>query len=49
MVPVNVKHWHGAKKDFWFGHIAIEISGENTSNEWCDSVSDNEYEKFKKN
>ena len=22
-IPANVKHWHGAKKDSWFSHIAI--------------------------
>ena len=24
-------------------HLAIEVSGENTSNEWCEAVSDKEY------
>ena len=43
-IPANVKHWHGAKKDSWFSHIAVEIPGENTSNEWCEPVSDDEYE-----
>lgn len=33
-IPVGVKHWHGAAKDSWFAHIAIEVPGENTSNEW---------------
>ena len=42
-IPANVKHWHGAKKDSWFSHIAIEVPGENTSNEWCEEVSDEEY------
>ena len=46
-IPANVKHWHGAKKDFWFSHIAVEVPGENTSNEWCEPVSDEEYEKLK--
>ena len=45
-VPPNVKHWHGAKKDSWFSHIAIEIPGEETSNEWCEPVSDEEYSKL---
>ena len=22
-IPAGVKHWHGAKKDCWFSHIAI--------------------------
>lgn len=42
-IPANVKHWHGAKKDSWFSHIAIEVPGENCQNEWCEEVSDEEY------
>ena len=42
----NVKHWHGAKKDSWFSHIAVEIPGENASNEWLEPVTDEEYEKL---
>ena len=42
-IPANVKHWHGAKKDSWFSHIAIEVPGENTSAEWCEPVSDTLY------
>ena len=45
-IPANVKHWHGAKVNSWFSHIAIEIPGENTSNEWCEPVSDDEYSKL---
>lgn len=45
-IPANVKHWHGAKKDSWFSHIAIEVPGENTSNEWCEKVTDEEYDKL---
>lgn len=42
-IPANVKHWHGAKKDSWFSHIAVEVPGENTSTEWCEKVEDSEY------
>lgn len=42
-IPANVKHWHGAKADSWFSHIAIEVPGENLSNEWLTPVSDEEY------
>ena len=42
-IPANVKHWHGAKKDSWFSHIAIEVPGEETLNEWCEPVSDDDY------
>ena len=45
-IPANVKHWHGAKKDSWFSHIAVEVPGENTSNEWCEPVTDEEYNKL---
>lgn len=42
-IPANVKHWHGAKKDSWFSHIAAEVPGEETSNEWCEPVTDEAY------
>ena len=45
-IPPEVKHWHGAKKDSWFSHIAVEVPGENTSNEWCEPVSNEEYDKL---
>lgn len=45
-IPTNVKHWHGAKKDSWFSHIAVEVPGENCSNEWCEPVTDEEYNKL---
>ena len=43
VIPEGVKHWHGAKKDSWLSHIAIEMPGEECSNEWCEQVSDKEY------
>lgn len=42
-IPANVKHWHGAKKDSWFSHIAVEVPGEETSNEWLEPVTDDIY------
>ena len=42
-IPAEVKHWHGAKKDSWFSHIAVEVPGEETSNEWCEPVDDTAY------
>ncbi len=45
-IPANVKHWHGAKSKNWFSHLAIEVPGENTSNEWCEPVTDEEYDKL---
>ena len=47
VIPANVKHWHGATADSWFSHLAVEVPGENTSNEWLEPVSDEEYQKLK--
>ncbi len=44
-IPANVKHWHGAAADSWFQHLAIEVPGEDCSTEWCEPVTDEEYEK----
>nr|WP_312579263.1 cupin domain-containing protein [Sedimentibacter sp.] len=46
-IPTEVKHWHGAKADSWFSHIAFSVPGEETSNEWCELVTDEEYSKLK--
>ncbi len=45
-IPAGVKHWHGAKADSWFAHIALEIPGEETSNEWLEPVDDGDYQKL---
>lgn len=45
-IPSEVKHWHGAAKDSWFAHIAIEVPAEGASNEWCEPVEDEEYLKL---
>ena len=46
-IPANVKHWHGAAPDSWFSHLAVEIDGVETSNEWLEQVTDKEYNKLK--
>lgn len=46
-IPANVKHWHGAASDSWFAHLAFEVPGENSSNEWLEPVIDEEYDKLK--
>ena len=46
-IPAEVKHWHGAAPNEWFSHLAIEVPGENSSNEWLEPVSDEEYRKLK--
>ena len=45
-IPAEVKHWHGAKRDSWFSHIAVEVPGEDTSNEWCEPVTEEAYSKL---
>ena len=46
VIPEGVKHWHGAKKDSWFSHIAFDVPGEDASNEGLEPVADKEYEKL---
>ena len=45
-IPAGVKHWHGAAKDSWFSHIAVEVPSEGGTNEWLEPVSDEEYNKL---
>ncbi len=47
MIRAGVKHWHGAKCDSYFSHIAIEVPGEECRTEWCEPVSDEQYGKLK--
>ncbi len=42
-IPAGVKHWHGAAPDSWFSHLAVEVPGENGSNEWLEAVDDSQY------
>ncbi len=46
-IPPEVKHWYGAKADSWFSHISVEVPGEETSNQWCEPVTEEEYRKLK--
>ncbi len=45
-IPPEVKHWHGAAKDSWFSHLAVEIPAEGASNEWLEPIGDEEYQKL---
>ena len=45
-IPANAKHWHGAAADSWFSHLAIEVAGVSTSNEWLEPVSEEDYNKL---
>ena len=46
-IPPEVKHWHGAAPDSWFSHLAVEVPGEETGNEWLEAVDDDTYLKLK--
>ena len=45
-IPAGVKHWHGAAADSWFAHLAVEVSGQDCSNEWLEPVTDAEYDQL---
>ena len=47
-IPAGVKHLHGAASDSWFSHLAFEIAGENSSNEWLEPVTDEVYDNLPK-
>lgn len=42
-IPADVKHWHGAARDSWFVHIAIEIDPAKGPAVWLEPVSDEDY------
>lgn len=46
-IPAEVKHWHGATKDSFFSHLAIEVPAVGGSNEWLKPVTDEEYLQLK--
>ena len=46
-IPANVKHWHGAAKDSWFQHIAVEVPGEDSKTTWHGFLPAEEYGKLK--
>ena len=47
VIPAGVKHWHGAARDSWVSHLAVEVPGEETRNEWQEAVGDEVYEQLK--
>jgi len=47
-IPAGLKHWHGAKADSWFSHLALLTPGEGVSNEWLEPVTDGEYSQLPK-
>jgi quercetin dioxygenase-like cupin family protein len=45
-ISPEIKHWHGAKADSWFSHIAFSVPGEDAENEWLEPVSEEDYGKL---
>ena len=43
-VPAGTKHWHGAKADSWFSHLAFITPGPGARNEWLEPVADQVYD-----
>ncbi len=46
-IKAGVKHWHGASKDSWFSHIAIEVPGNEAEGGWFEPVDPKKYAKLK--
>lgn len=45
-VAPDVKHWHGAAKDSWFVHLAVETDKTAGNTLWQEPVTDEEYDKL---
>lgn len=45
-IPGGVRHWHGAARDSWFTHLAIEDYTKGAP-EWMEAVDLQEYQKLK--
>jgi len=48
-VPAGTKHWHGAKADSWFSHLAYITPGDDVSNEWLEPVAEETYDSLPEN
>ena len=46
-ILAGVKHWHGAAKDSWFTHLAIEVPAIEGRTQWCEPVSKVDYNTLK--
>lgn len=45
-IPPETKHWHGAARDSWFVHLAVEVPAVGASNEWLEPVGNEEYDQL---
>ena len=45
VVPIGVKHWHGASNKSWFAHLSIMDTAK-AQTEWLEPVSQKDYEKL---
>ncbi len=46
VIPVGVKHWHGALKDKWFTHLAITPIKDGAKTEWLEPVEETTYQQL---
>lgn len=46
-IPPEIKHWHGAARDSWFQHLAVEIPAADAFTEWLEPVGQKTYEQLK--
>ena len=42
-IPADTKHWHGAARDSWFVHLAMEVNPAKGPATWLEPVADEEY------
>jgi len=47
-IAPEIKHWHGAVQDEAFAHLSLSVPTEGSSTEWCEPVTDEEYNKLKR-
>lgn len=43
-IPAGVKHWHGAARDSWFAHLAVEVPAAGAKTEWLEPVAEEDYQ-----
>jgi len=46
-IAPNEKHWHGASKDRFMVHIALQVSEKNVDVFWDEAVTDEQYYSIK--